>query len=206
MGPPILPTQAGFALAVARPSIQIEMYLDLVCPFSSKMFKTVYSEVLGKCSPDICFVINQVPQPWHPQGTYVHEAALAVKAVCPAAYPEYVFQVYKAFDCGKFQDDDTLEKTRVQIYDELLALLGTTDGLKQVDAAAVATKLKLVRAPIADPPSVPRPWYHARAALSTISSHQGTPPHMTSRVPCNYALGVAVRGSCRRARATRARG
>ena len=64
MGPPLLPTQAGFALLAARPAVQVEMFLDLICPFSTKMFKTVYTEVLPKLAgKDITFVVQQVPQP-----------------------------------------------------------------------------------------------------------------------------------------------
>ena len=143
MGPPLCPTQAGFALCAARPSVQVELFLDLICPFSSKMFQTVFNEVIPKLeNKDITFIVQQVPQPWHPQGTYVHEAALAVKSVEPACYPAYLQTVFTAFDGGKFQDDDTCDKTRNQIYQELIGLLGTTE-LKTVDPAAVTKLLTL---------------------------------------------------------------
>ena len=112
MGPPLLPTQAGFALSAARPAIQIEMFHDLVCPFSCKMYRTVFEQVVPKLGEDklkdISFVLQQVPQPWHPHGTWVHEAALAVKAVKPEAYPAYVNEVFKAFEAGQFKDDSKL--------------------------------------------------------------------------------------------------
>ena len=122
MGPPLMPTQAGFALIASRPAVQIEMFVDLVCPFSMKMYNTVYNDVLPKLAgkTDLNIVVNQVPQPWHPQGTYVHEAAFAVKAAAPDAYPAYLSAVYKAFESGKFRDDDTIDKSRKQIYAELL--------------------------------------------------------------------------------------
>ena len=146
MGPPLMPTQAGFALIASRPAVQIEMFVDLVCPFSMKMYNTVYNDVLPKLAgkTDLNIVVNQVPQPWHPQGTYVHEAAFAVKAAAPDAYPAYLSAVYKAFESGKFKDDDTIDKSRKQIYAELLDLLATGDDtLKAVDVAAVTKLLTL---------------------------------------------------------------
>ena len=132
MGPPLCPTQAGFALLAVRPTVQIELYLDLICPFSQKMFCTLYDEVMPgldeSMKKDVSFVIQQVPQPWHPQGTYVHEAALAVKACAPDAYPSYVRAIYEAFGSGKFKDDDTIDKSRKQIYSELLDLLALFVG------------------------------------------------------------------------------
>jgi protein-disulfide isomerase len=112
MGPRLFPTQAGFALsAAARAPIQVELFLDLVCPFSRKMFKTVHSEVIPSLKDDsISFVLQQVPQPWHPQGTYVHEAALAVKEVSPSLYPAFVDAVYDAFDAGKVRFSGHLQR------------------------------------------------------------------------------------------------
>lgn len=144
MGPPLLPVQAGFALCMARPSVQVELFLDLICPFSSKMYQTVHDEVLpAVAGADINFVVQQVPQPWHPQSTYVHEAALAVKQQRPDAYSEYLGAVYTAFDTGKFKDDDTLNKSRLQIYDDLLDLLATSDRLKTVNPLEVSKLLEL---------------------------------------------------------------
>ena len=60
----------------------------------------------------VTFVMHQVVQPWHPHGTYVHEAALAVKEVAPECYPAYLLAVYTAFDAGMFKDDTTWDKTR----------------------------------------------------------------------------------------------
>jgi len=144
MGPPLNPIQQGFAISAARSPICVELFLDLICPFSSKMFQSVYCGVVPSLPGDtpVNFVVQQVPQPWHPQGTYVHEAALAVKQVAPAAYPDYLHAVYTAFDAGKFKDDDTWGKTRGQIYADLIDLLQSKESLKAVDAAAVAKLLE----------------------------------------------------------------
>ena len=100
------------------------MFLDLICPFSRKMWVAVCD--LLKTSPsignEVCFIMHQVPQPWHAQGSYVHEAALAVKEVAPDLYPNYIGAIYECFDKGKFTDRDTWEKSRTQINAELCDL------------------------------------------------------------------------------------
>jgi len=67
----------------------------------------------------ISFVIHQVPQPWHPQGTYVHEVALAVKQVQPDLYPAVCRALFAAYDSGKFTDADTWHKSRAQAFDRV---------------------------------------------------------------------------------------
>jgi hypothetical protein len=142
MGPPILPTVGGVSLTASRVPITIELFLDLVCPFSCKMFKTLLHEVIPKLSAEqrskLSIVVQQVPQPWHPHSSYVHEAALAVKDIAPDAFPAYVDALYSAYTAGKFQDESTWDKSRAQVYDELVKEL--PGG---VDAAAVSAKLKL---------------------------------------------------------------
>eukprot|EP00039_Didymoeca_costata_P007194 m.97175 g.97175 ORF g.97175 m.97175 type:complete len:204 (-) comp13584_c0_seq2:1041-1652(-) len=59
--------------------VQLEVYLDYCCPFSAKLYKTVFHEVLEKANGKVAFTLRHQIQPWHPQSTYVHEAALAVK-------------------------------------------------------------------------------------------------------------------------------
>ncbi|KAK4055110.1 hypothetical protein OIV83_000390 [Microbotryomycetes sp. JL201] len=63
---------------------QLELYLDLICPFSAKQLQGVYDYVLplikdGKL--DLAVIIRQIPQPWHSSSTLVHEAAIAVAQV-----------------------------------------------------------------------------------------------------------------------------
>lgn len=136
MAPPLPPVTNGVSLTkTTPPKIHIECFLDLVCPFSAKLFNTVY-DVVPTLDEDICVTIHQVIQPWHPQGAMVHEAALAVKQIAPDAYGPYVKVIYANFTEGKFKDEDTWSKTRLQIYDDLLELV--PDG---VDKAAVKALL-----------------------------------------------------------------
>ena len=63
MGPPLMPTQAGFALLAARPAVQVELFLDLICPFSCKMYQTVANDVLPalrQSGTPVSFVVQQV--------------------------------------------------------------------------------------------------------------------------------------------------
>lgn len=140
MGPPLPTSQCGSSLttSTSRTNIQIECFLDLICPFSGKMFTTLFNGVLPslKDDTDVSFVIHHVIQPWHPQGTMVHEAALALKKVSPSNYPAYMDAIYRAFERGKFNDEDTWKKNRLEIYDDLLTLV--PDG---VDASAVKALL-----------------------------------------------------------------
>lgn len=103
MGPPLSPTTIGTIVSAnGGAPITIELFLDIVCPFSAKMWETVMNGEVVTASPNVCFVINQVPQPWHPQGTYVHEAALAVKQLAPDKYADFVSALFKAFGAGYF--------------------------------------------------------------------------------------------------------
>ena len=143
MGPPLPPTQAGGAIVSAggRTQVQIELFLDLVCPFSGKMWAVV-QQALPRFDPRVTVVLHQVVQPWHPQGTMVHEAALAVKRVAPEAYADYVSAVVTAFAAGRFTDEAAWGSTRAEIYDELLSIIGDHAALQAVDADAVAALLK----------------------------------------------------------------
>ena len=85
-------------------------------------------------------MVNQVPQPWHPQGVYVHEAALAVKQVAPDKYADFVTAHYKQYDAGAFKDDTTFGKSRKDLYAELLG----TAGAVGVDTAAMGALLELL--------------------------------------------------------------
>lgn len=125
MPPPLPPTNLGFALNSPGAPVLIELYLDLICPFSMKVYCTTYdSDIFKAYDGKISFVLHNVPQPWHPQGVYVHEVALAVKAKQPKIYAKCVRAIYKAFNGGvppgKFTDADTWDKSRSQIYSDLL--------------------------------------------------------------------------------------
>ena len=50
--------------ALSKPnSVTIECFLDLICPFSRKMWAAVTKEVVPKFGDRVCFVVHQVVQP-----------------------------------------------------------------------------------------------------------------------------------------------
>ena len=66
-------------------------------------------------------VFHQTPQPWHPQGILLHEAALAVQMVKPECYAAMYAQLFDAAG-EQFNDAATYDKGRTDIYQELAEL------------------------------------------------------------------------------------
>lgn len=140
MAPPLPPKPLGTYLTgypSEPPTVEVECYIDLVCPFSAKMFLTLYEDVLPAIQADdakkaaISIKIHHVVQPWHPQSTMVHEAALAVKKVeSDEVYLMYFQWICKQFTDEKkqFSDADTWSKSRRDIYGDLLLGLVDFDG------------------------------------------------------------------------------
>eukprot|EP00531_Pseudo-nitzschia_arenysensis_P011608 CAMPEP_0116116694 /NCGR_PEP_ID=MMETSP0329-20121206/1172_1 /TAXON_ID=697910 /ORGANISM="Pseudo-nitzschia arenysensis, Strain B593" /LENGTH=206 /DNA_ID=CAMNT_0003610201 /DNA_START=134 /DNA_END=754 /DNA_ORIENTATION=+ len=129
MPPPLPPKPLGAYLTgypSAPPTIEVQCYLDMVCPFSCRMYRTLYEDVLPAIKADktkeaaIAIKIYHVVQPWHPQSTLVHEAALAIQKVdTTEAYLAYLLWITKKYKDGKFTDEDTWKKSRDEIYSDL---------------------------------------------------------------------------------------
>ncbi|KAK9839684.1 hypothetical protein WJX81_006123 [Elliptochloris bilobata] len=80
MALPVPTRELGHSIGAAGPSaVHLAAFLDYVCPYSCKFYKTMRREVLphykGK---DLKFTFHHQVQPWHPQSTITHEAGLAV--------------------------------------------------------------------------------------------------------------------------------
>jgi len=102
----------------------IELYLDYVCPFSAKMFNTLYSSVFPlvkeKYPSRVKFILRQQIQPWHPSSTLVHEAAAAVLQLSPGQFYPYsslLFQNQK-----DFFDVNVVNEPRNETYRRLAKL------------------------------------------------------------------------------------
>ena len=94
MSVPTRPVGSVHQLSAASPSVLVETYHDLACPFSSQMLNTLVSDVIPKYQhKGVQWVLHQVPQPWHPYSCNMHEAALAVKAVKPGKLTPCVLYV-----------------------------------------------------------------------------------------------------------------
>jgi hypothetical protein len=91
----LAPRFAGqrFFVASAPALHTLELYLDYVCPFSLRMFTTMYTSVFPlireKYSTKVQVIFRQQIQPWHPSSTLVHEAAVAVLKLQPAKFWDF---------------------------------------------------------------------------------------------------------------------
>ncbi|KAF9431237.1 hypothetical protein BGZ94_005600 [Podila epigama] len=102
----------------------LELYLDYVCPFSAKIWKQVYHNVVPwleeNHSGKVQIIFRHQVQPWHPTSTLAAEAALAVETLNPwefAAYSDLLFTEQK-----KFFDESVVDKTRAEQYEALAKL------------------------------------------------------------------------------------
>ncbi|EXJ78064.1 hypothetical protein A1O3_09225 [Capronia epimyces CBS 606.96] len=112
----------------------IELYLDYVCPFSAKLFKTFYTKVVPLIekkytSPGIRVIFRQQIQPWHPSSTLVHETGAAVLQTAPKsfwAFSEKLFEQQK-----DFFDVNVVNETRNNTYKRLAKLAGSVEGIDE---------------------------------------------------------------------------
>eukprot|EP00451_Oxyrrhis_marina_P041550 CAMPEP_0204400274 /NCGR_PEP_ID=MMETSP0470-20130426/4000_1 /ASSEMBLY_ACC=CAM_ASM_000385 /TAXON_ID=2969 /ORGANISM="Oxyrrhis marina" /LENGTH=201 /DNA_ID=CAMNT_0051395135 /DNA_START=54 /DNA_END=659 /DNA_ORIENTATION=- len=143
MPPPLPPCPLGWAHKVQpSPVVSLELFLDLCCPFSAKMFgvlERVAPAIEEKHPGKVQFRVFNVPQPWHAQSSYMHEVALAacqIEGMEPWSVHSEIFK-----NQAQFFDDATIDKTRKQIYEELAALVTSEAEKKE------AILQKLVIAP-----------------------------------------------------------
>ncbi|KAJ3111603.1 hypothetical protein HDU96_005535 [Phlyctochytrium bullatum] len=118
----------------------LEAFYDFTCPFSKRSFLRIVKEVIpyaestypGKLS----FLFRHQVQPWHPQSTLLHEAAIAVHQIAPEKFIPFAAALFEVAET--FFDDQTYEKSRIEIYAELAALAEKTVG---VPAEEIKAKL-----------------------------------------------------------------
>lgn len=104
----------------------LELYLDYVCPFSKKMFNTVYDSVFPlvkqKYADKVQFIFRQQIQPWHPSSTLVHEAGAAVLKTNPDKFWDFSKALFeKQTD---FFDVSVVNESRNKTYERLAKLAG----------------------------------------------------------------------------------
>mmetsp|Transcript_8107 Transcript_8107/g.23861 ORF Transcript_8107/g.23861 Transcript_8107/m.23861 type:complete len:203 (-) Transcript_8107:236-844(-) len=136
-GPPLPKTPLGTALNDGSSTIVVELFLDLTCPFSRKMFTTIHDGLKGGTlgGGKAKFVFQNVVQPWHAQSTIVHEAALAVKRVAPEKFVGFCRAVYDSFDA--FTSTSVQPETREQTGNRLAALAESACGVPASDVQAL---------------------------------------------------------------------
>lgn len=112
----------------------IELYLDYVCPFSAKMFKTFYGSVRPLIekkytNPGVRVIFRQQIQPWHPSSTLVHETGAAVLKVAPTKFWDFS---EKLFEHQKdYFDVKLVTEARNDTYKRLAKLAGSIDGIEE---------------------------------------------------------------------------
>ena len=127
-----------YMCGATKPIVVVETYMDYCCPFAKKMFDTLYNEVMPefKAGGQVDWLFQNVVQPWHAQSSHMHKFALAVKRMDESKFfaaSNAIFAVQT-----QFSDDKTMDKSRNQIYDELMAVVARVEGL---DAAAVRNEV-----------------------------------------------------------------
>ncbi|KAK9463519.1 thioredoxin-like protein [Lipomyces oligophaga] len=118
--------------ATSRAPHTIDVYLDYVCPFSKKMFNTVYSSVIPaaetKYAPGtFTFVFRNQIQPWHPSSTLVHEASLAVEKLAPEAFWAFSKALFDA--SAEYYDTEVYYESRNKTYERLAELAVKSAGI-----------------------------------------------------------------------------
>ncbi|EAT88348.1 thioredoxin-like fold-containing protein [Parastagonospora nodorum] len=127
----------------------LELYLDYVCPFSQKMFKTVYNTnlrqtLLEKYGDRVVTIFRQQIQPWHPSSTLVHEAGYAVQKVDPTRF--YDFSAALFHQQKEFFDVNVVNETRNATYKRLAKIAGSVG----IDEKKVYSLLEISDKPTED--------------------------------------------------------
>ena len=142
MGPPMPSVALGRVLPGGENAkVTLAAWLDYACPFSATAYKTLVTEVGPRYGQDLRLEFFHQVQPWHPQSTMLHEAAVAVFQLAgPGAFFQFSSALFELQ--VEFFDANTYHKSRMEIYEEL-ALLGSlsVDGLREED---IMSKLERV--------------------------------------------------------------
>jgi len=129
--PPKFAGQA-FTANVPKTVHTVELYLDYVCPFSAKLFNTLYTSVFPtvekKYPGKVRFIFRQQIQPWHPSSTLVHEAGAAVLRLSPSKFYEFSAALFA--HQKEYFDVNVVHEARNETYKRLAKLAGSV-GLKE---------------------------------------------------------------------------
>ncbi|GAO51248.1 hypothetical protein G7K_5356-t1 [Saitoella complicata NRRL Y-17804] len=124
---------AGHRLGDCTDPYVVELFLDYVCPFSAKLFRTVYTQVHPTISSTdhdcIQFVFRNQIQPWHPSSTLTHEASLAIEMIDKSLFWDYsdvLFQRQK-----EYFDTAVSGETRIETYRRLARLAKEECGVDE---------------------------------------------------------------------------
>jgi protein-disulfide isomerase len=122
----------------------IEVFIDYVCPYSAKIFATLYNSVIpiikenSSWASSLEIIFRQQVQPWHPSSTLTHEAALAVLKVSPEKFWPFSAALFEAQK--EYFDVNVVNEGRNQTYARLAKLAGSVgvDEQKVLDLLTVS--------------------------------------------------------------------
>ncbi|GAB1310564.1 Protein disulfide oxidoreductase domain protein [Madurella fahalii] len=140
----LLFTDASSSSPSNEPLHTLDIYLDYVCPFSAKIFRTLTQHVIPHIrssptlAPRVQLIFRQQIQPWHPSSTLVHEAALAVQRLAPQKFWDFSTALFE--QQAAYFDEAVLDEPRNQTYKRLAELAQTSAGL---DAGEVYKLLEI---------------------------------------------------------------
>lgn len=112
------------------PAVVVELFQDVCCPYSKKMFDTVFQSLIPILEKEtlignVQFLWQSVPQPWHAQSCCMHDAIMAASILDVEKTATYILNIFdKQTD---FFDDRAKNLSRIQIY-EKLAVIGGESG------------------------------------------------------------------------------
>ncbi|KAF1949432.1 hypothetical protein CC80DRAFT_520525 [Byssothecium circinans] len=154
----------------------LELYLDYVCPFSAKLFNTIYTTplrdtLLTKYSDRVITIFRQQIQPWHPSSTLVHEAGLAVLKLSPDAFFPFSEKLFA--QQADFFDVNVVNETRNNTYKRLARIAGSVG----VDEDKVLGLLRISDEPAAD---------------GSLNTGNGVTADVKVQVKANRLVGVHV--------------
>lgn len=123
--PPIPTAPMGVSWKNSEPmkQVNVELFLDFLCPFCKKMWNVLWNEVMPtyKDETNVDFVVQNVVQPWHPQNTLLHEVTLAARALSERAFFACANALYAKQE--EFSDEKLWDKSRQQIYDLMVEIV-----------------------------------------------------------------------------------
>ncbi|RDW81809.1 DsbA family protein [Aspergillus mulundensis] len=118
----------------------LEIYLDYVCPFSAKLFKTFYAAarpiITERYKTRLQVIFRQHIQPWHPSSTLTHESAAAILKIAPDKFWEFSAALFEQQQ--EFFDVNVVNETRNQTYDRL-ANIGQRVGVDKNEILKLLT-------------------------------------------------------------------
>jgi len=120
-----------------EPRHTVELFLDYMCPYSAKLFKTLTNDVFIhiRCRPvyskKVEFIFRPQVQPWHPTSILVHEVAMAVIMLTQDVETFWKFSKDLFEARPQFDDVACVHEGRNQTYKRLAKLAHDSVGLSE---------------------------------------------------------------------------